>query len=110
MTGAFNKSVISAFSGNSTRFDRGEDKRVVAAVDIYVSDFGEHRIVPNRFSRSRDLFAFTPELWSVDYLRPFRQQPLAKTGDSEKRQLIAEWVLRCNNPAGNGIVADLTVA
>ena len=25
------------------RFDRGEDKRLVAAIDVYVSDFGDHR-------------------------------------------------------------------
>jgi len=49
MAGPFNKTVISGFSGNSTRFDRGEDKRLVASIDVYVSDFGEHRIVPNRF-------------------------------------------------------------
>ena len=110
MCGPYNKSVISGFSGNSTRFDRGEDKRLVAAVDIYVSDFGEHRVVPNRFQRERDLFAITPSLWSVDYLRPFRQQAMAKTGDAENRQLLVEWCLRGGNHAGSGIVADLNTA
>ena len=109
MCGPFNKTVVSAFSGNSTRFDRGEDKRLVAAIDVYVSDFGEHRVVPNRFQRDRDLYAFTPELYSVDYLRPFRQHALAKTGDSEERTLLAEWTLKMSNNAGSGHVADLTV-
>lgn len=110
MAGPFNKTVISGFSGNSTRFDRGEDKRLVASIDVYVSDFGEHRIVPNRFQRERDVFVFTPELHSVKYLRPFRQHALAKVGDSEDRTLLVEWTLCVQNHAGDGIVADLTTA
>ena len=110
MSGPFNKVAISAFAGNSTRFDKGEDKRLTAAIDIYVSDFGDHRIVPNRFSRDRTVHVITPRLFSVDYLRSFRQHPLAKTGDSERRQLLAEWTLRSSNEAGSGVVADLNTS
>ena len=110
MCGPFNKTVISSFTGNSTRMDIGEDKRLTASIDIYVSDFGEHKIIPNRFSRADHVYGFTPELWSVDYLRPFRQHALSKTGDSEKRQLLAEWTLAPKNQSGNAFVADLTSA
>lgn len=110
MVGPFNKQALSAFSGNTTRFDRSEDMRLVTAVDVYVSDFGEHRVVPNRFSRDRSALVITPRLWSVDYLRGFRQSPLAKTGDAEKRLLLAEYTLRASNPHGSGIVADLTIS
>lgn len=27
------------------------EPRLVAAVDVYVSDFGEHRVIPDRFAR-----------------------------------------------------------
>lgn len=108
MAGPFNKTNISEFSGNSTRFDRGEDKRLVASIDVYVSDFGEHRIVPNRFQRERDVFCFTPELNKICYLRPFHQHALAKLGDSEDRVLRAEWTIEHLNNAGNAIVADVT--
>lgn len=110
MTGPFNKTVISGFTGNSTRFDRGEDKRLVASIDVYVSDYGDHRVVPNRFSRDRDVLALTPELYSVDYLRPFRQHAIAKRADSEERSLLVEWTLRLSNNAGSGIVADVTTS
>lgn len=109
-TGPFNKTVISAFTGNSTRFDKGEDQRLVSAISVWVSDFGEHSITASRFQRARDVFAFTPELWSVDYLRDFRQHALSKTGDSEKRQLLAEWTLVGKNQSGNAVVADLTTS
>lgn len=108
--GPFNKTAISAFSGNSTRFDRGEDKRVVTAIDIYVSDFGDHRITPDRFSREETVLVVTPSLWSVDYLRPFAQKPLAVTGDSQKRLLNVEYTLRSSNRIGSGVVADLTTS
>lgn len=110
LTGPHNKTVISGFTGNSTRFDRGEDKRLVASVDVYVSDYGDHRIVPNRFQRDRDVLVLTPELYKVVYLRPFRQHALAKVGDSEDRTLLVEWTLELNNNAGSGIIADLTTS
>jgi hypothetical protein len=110
MVGPFNKQALSAFSGNTTRFDRSEDMRLVTAIDVYVSDFGEHRVVPNRFSRDRSALVITPRMWSVDYLRGFRQFPLAKTGDAEKRELLAEYTLRASNPWASGIVADLTTS
>ncbi len=110
MCGPFNKQQISSFTGNTTRFDRSEDMRVVTAIDVYVSDFGEHRVIPNRFSRDRSVLIITPRLWSFDYLRSFRQHPLAKSGDSEKRQLLAEWTLRSSNANGSGIVADVTTS
>lgn len=107
MTGPFNKTIISEMTGSSTRFDRGEDKRLVAAIDVYVSDFGEHTIIPNRFQRDRDIFCFTPELWKLCFLRPFRQFALAKVGDSETRELLVEWTLQGGNQSGNGWIADL---
>jgi hypothetical protein len=32
---------------------------------------------------------------------------LAKTGDSEKRQLVVEYGLKIQNPLAHGIIADL---
>lgn len=110
MCGPFNKTVISSFTGNSTRQDIGEDKRLVAAIDVYVSDFGEHRVVPNRFQLERDVIAFTPELFTMCYLRPFRQHQLSKIGDTEERTLLAEATLKGSNNAGSGWVADLTTS
>ncbi len=107
MVGPFNKTVISEMTGGSTRFDKGEDRRLVAAIDIYESDFGTHRVVPNRFTRERDVLVLTPELFSLDFLRGFRQHNLAKVGDSEDRQLLVEWTSKLTNNAGSGIIADV---
>jgi len=110
MSGPFNKRAISGFTGGATRFDISEDKKLVAAIDVYVSDFGTHRVIPNRFSRDRTLHVLTPSMWKVSYLRSFRQFPLAKTGDAEKRQLLAEYCLRSDEQKASGVVADLTTS
>lgn len=110
MVGPFNKSVISEFTGNSTRENMAATKKLFAAIDWYVSDFGTHQIVPNRFSRERTVHVLTKRLWSVDYLRAFRIVPLAKTGDNDKRLLLSEYSLRSSNETGSGVVADVNTS
>lgn len=110
MCGSFNKRAISAFTGGSTRVDKGEDKALTAAIDLYRGDFGDLKVVPNRFSRDRSLHILDPSLWKVGILRPFKQKPLAVTGDAEKRMLLVEFTLVSCNEAGSGLVADLTTS
>lgn len=110
MVGPFNKTVVSGFTGNSTRFDKGEDKKLVAAIDVYESDFGALEIVPNRFSRERDAWVLDKSMWELKYLRPFNQWELSKTGDSEKRQLLVEFTLCSRQEKASGLVADLTTS
>jgi hypothetical protein len=101
------KQTFSTFTGGSTRFDKGEDKSLTAAVDVYVSDFGELKAVPNRRMRTRDVAVLQPDMWAVSYLRPFFTQDLAKTGDSIRKQIIVECTLECKNPKANGGVVDI---
>lgn len=110
MSGAFNKQVISAFSGNVTRMQDTEDKKLQTAIDIYVSDFGQHQIVANRFSRDRDLHCLETDLWAISYLRPMKTIDIAQTGDATKGAIIAEYTLEARNEAGSGVVADLTTS
>lgn len=114
MVGPFNKQKASGFGGIATlyRDTAGSMKpaTIMGAADVYVSDFGEHRIVPNRFSRDRTALVLDMDYWEVAYLRPFQQAKLAKTGDSEKRQLLVEFALCSKNEAASGKIADLTVS
>lgn len=110
MTGGYNRRVASGFTGNSTRFDTGEDKKLTATIDFYVSDFGTVKLVPNRFMRSRDALVLDMDYWAIAYLRPFSTYDLAKTGDTERKQMIVEYTLEAKNEAASGIVADLTTS
>ena len=97
MVGPFNKQKISGFTGGTTRFDASEDKTLYTSIDVYSSDFGDLEVVPNRFSRDRDALVLDMDYWSVGFLRDFTMHELSKTGDSEKRQLLAELTLISRN-------------
>ena len=107
MLGPSQKQTFSTFLGNSTRFDDGEDKKVVAATDIYVTDFGALKAIPNRIQRPRDAFVIENEKVAVAYLRPIQKTPLAKTGDSDAVMILAEYCLENRAPLAHGGVLDL---
>jgi hypothetical protein len=84
----------------------------VAAVDAYESDFGNLKVVANRFQSARDVFVFQMDMWALAFLngRKMVSIPLARTGDSERRQILSEYTLVSRNQAASGIVADLTTS
>lgn len=115
MVGPFNKGVVSGFTGVVTRnFDMSntdpEPTAVIAAVDVYVHDFGTLRVIPNRFQRERDAWFLDPEYYGLGILRGMRTEELAKTGDAEKRMLLTEWGLKVKNEAALGLAADLNTS
>ena len=106
-----NKQVISALSQTVSELRTAANKAapasVIAAVDVYVSDFGTFKIIPDRFQRARDCWFIDFDFWGVAYLRPFRTETLAKTGDSIKQMLVAEYGLMSKNQKANGFLADV---
>ena len=99
-------------TGGSTKMEKAEMKKATAVIDVYVSDFGSLKLVPNRvqayvtYSKAC-AFVLDPEYWKVAYLRPFQEQRLAVTGDSEKGFIVAEATLEARNEASSGMLADL---
>jgi hypothetical protein len=107
------KQKASTFAGIATqRYNAPSNAptTILAAADVYLSDFGQLAITPDRFMRTRDALLLDPEYAAVAYLRPFATNELARTGDSEKTQLIAEFTLEMRNEAAHAIVADLNPA
>lgn len=107
MLGGVAKGKFSKFLGNSTRMDKAEDQKVYAATDIYVTDFHTLKAVPNRVQRPRDVFLLESQKLAVAYLRPFQKTPLAKTGDSERMQILAEYCLENRAPNAHGGILDV---
>lgn len=81
---------------------------IVAAADTYVSDFGEIVTVPVQYGLTRDVLLIDPELWAIATLRPMKTEPLAKVGDAEPWQIVAEKTLVCRNERGNASINDLS--
>lgn len=113
MTGSFNKQAMSAFVGGGTSGPAQRQvngTRIETAIDIYVSDFGSLAVIPNRFMRARDLLVLDTDMWAMASLAEFQETPLAKTGDSDRVQILSEYTLVARNEAASGIVADLDTA
>jgi uncharacterized protein DUF5309 len=110
MLGTTQKGVFSTFAGIATKFKdipKGQ-ATVVGASDVYVSDFGEITVVPNRFQRNRDGWLLDFDLIGFKDLRPYEVIDLAKTGDATKKLLNREWSLQVDVEAGQALAADLT--
>jgi len=76
-------------------------------MDVYVSDFGEMAVVPNRFQRARDVWLLDPDYYKLAFLRPFFQREVASTSDGEQRAIIVEYTLQVDNEKALGAVYDL---
>ena len=105
------KQVVSGFSGLAAQryqVPTSGQATILAGADLYQSDFGVLQIVPNRFMRTRDALVLDPEYAALAYLRPFQTIELAKAGDSDKTQILAELTLEVKNEAAHGGIFDLT--
>ena len=105
------KQVVSNFTGlaqHRYNSNASGEVTILAGADLYQSDFGVISIVPNRFMRSRDALVLDPEYAALAFLRPFQTNELARTGDSEKTQILAELTLEVKNEAAHGGVFDLS--
>ena len=110
LMGGTQKQAFSAFTGIATQYQepKGKAATVIGAVDRYVSDFGTLSAVASRYMRGREIAVVDPALWRVLWLRKWKKEELAKTGDARKFHVIGEATLESRNEAGNGIIADLS--
>lgn len=125
MVSPYNKRTFSTFMSDANvapfRREVPEKKKqgiILAAADVYQSDFGELVVEPNRVmstsaALARRVFIIDPDKVSRGVLRPMKQDEPAKTGDANKRVIKTEWTLVVRNEAAHGVIADvfgLTVA
>ena len=110
MVGPHNKTVASTFTGGATKFDKTEDKKLYATIDVYVGDFGDLKIVPNRFQPASMAFLVDPAYAKLCYLRKPFSQDIAINGDNRTKQILMEATLEVCNRKSHGVVADLTTS
>lgn len=92
----------SSYAGVSVNQGRTSQGVIVGGVDLYISPFGEHKIVLNRYMRTDVLLAIDPAYVSVAYLRPITLEERAKTGDAERAEILCEYTLVLDNPDAHG--------
>jgi hypothetical protein len=106
------KMLFSGLTFNATRFQKAEGAALNAAVDVYINDFYELKVVPSRImalGASNAIAAIIDhDQFALRTLRPYEVRDLAKTGDADKSQLIVEYGLECTNEAASAQIRDLT--
>ena len=119
MLSPYAKTVFSTFMSDSNvapqRFETPAKSQttIVAAADMYLSDFGTISVVPNRqmaragATVARNAFLVDPRMVSLGVFDDIHLVKPAKTGDAEKRVLVTEYTLLVNNEAAHGVAADL---
>ena len=111
LCGAFQKRKISNFTTNTRNMNATEEK-LVRSVDVYQSDFGilairlHHQI--NTTVAGTMVILGDMSLWKKAWLRPVKQQELARTGASTKMMIEAELTLESRQEKGSGKITLLT--
>jgi hypothetical protein len=98
----------SKFSGVQVQGPRTAQSVVIGGVDLYISDFGEHKIMLNRYQRTGTLLALDPEYVSVGFLRPIKFEERAKTGDATRGELLTEFCLIGDNPDAHAKIQSVS--
>jgi hypothetical protein len=98
-----------------------EKATAMGSVNVFVTDFGTLKFVPNRLQLSYaaafatpsltaaycDLFILDPQYLSMCYLHGYRTDPLAKTGLAENRQLSVDWSLKVHTEKAHGLITSI---
>ena len=95
-------------SGRYRVFDNPSDRTLVNVVDLYVSPFGEQKVVINRWIKAEECLVYDPANWSMAVLRPWTRELLAKTGDSDRHLMVGEFSLKHRNYKASARITNLT--
>ena len=98
-----------------------EKATALGSINVFVTDFGTLRMIPNRLqllydaayanpsltADFADVFILDPSYLSMCYLKGYRTDTLAKTGLAENRQMSVDWSLIVNTEKAHGIIASV---
>jgi hypothetical protein len=107
---AFSDLNSGSVSTNQINYTAPREAAIVGSVSLYLSDFGQLDVVIDRFTTSDRVYLLDSDYASVCTLpnRNFAVEDLAKTGDSEKFQILTEWTLKVSAPKAHGAVYNLS--
>lgn len=86
----------------------GESKKIVNVVDLYVSPFGEVKVILNRFQLNTDYLIYETDMWKQQVLRSWSRETLAKIGDSTRMMIVGEFSLKHKNYLASTFVRKVT--
>jgi len=113
MMGPSVKRAFSAAAVGTTDVRRNinDSGKLRQSVEIYESDFGAVKVVPNYVmglgDGASDIIAYDSANWSLATLRPLHNTDVGQKGDSTVGMMVEEVTLQCKNPAGNGLIVNV---
>jgi len=112
LAGPAQKIAISAFSGITTKQTQIPNNNtratILSSADMYVSEFGFHKLILHRHVRASVVLQLDPDYWAVAFLRKPFMEELAKTGDGHKRAIRSEVTLVSRNQLASAKVTACT--
>jgi hypothetical protein len=109
LAGSTQKTAISAFSGIATKTtyipNDQERATILGSADMYVSEYGYHKVILHRHVRASVILCLDPDYWAIAFLRKPFMEDLAKTGDGFKKALRMEATLVSRNHKASSKVA-----
>lgn len=108
--GGVDKQTFSTFTGIADiRVDAkpGKQAAIMGAADVYTGDFSNITLIPHPYGLTRDMLFIDPDYWAVGVLDGLKSEPLAKTGDADRKLLTMEKTIIARNEKSSVVVADL---
>ncbi len=90
----------------------GANNSILAAADVYESDFGKIMVIPNRVmvtsTTARNALLLDLEMLSFNWLRKIREdKKIAVNADANSFVMVGEGTLCVKNEKGIGVIADI---
>lgn len=90
--------IVAGFAGSSGRNrEIAQGKTLVNAIELYVSPYGEYRVILNRELATDTALLIDPSMFKTAVLRPFSRTLLAASGDSDKHSIVGEYSCKHSN-------------
>jgi hypothetical protein len=106
-----NSRTFAGFTGSAgrSRVINDGSKTIVNAVNLYVSPFGEEKVVLSRYLKTGDTLLFDPAMWKRVYLqgRNWFRETLAKVGDKTSMMIVGEFGLKHMHQKASAMVREM---
>lgn len=103
----FTRSAVGSGNARQEHFTNG-GRTLMNVVDVYISPYGEQRVVMNRFMKTDIAFMYDPANWKMMELRPMTRELLAKNGDADTHMMVTEYGLKHTNYKSSGLIRYLS--
>ena len=103
----FTRSAVGSGNARQEHFVNG-GRTLMNVVDVYISPYGEQRVVMNRFMKTSVALMYDPANWKICELRPMTRELLAKDGDADKHMMVTEYGLKHTNYKASGLIRYLS--